>query len=272
MSHTAPREEHRALSFVMAVLMHGLIAALLYFGVQWHTQKAAPMEVELWTGALAPAPAPVHQAKPVPPPPKPKVEEPPEPPPQTKPDIAEERPKPVPPKPKAPEKKPEPIKKPEPKKPEPPKKAEPEKTKPQPPKAEVGKGKLASDKLGKLEKPPLDATVSLAALAARAQAAEASANAKQFDAYLSLVRNQIRRNMTYPDDGNGNPEAVFEVTLLPDRTILEAGLKLVKSSGIPAYDEAARRAIIRTGQYPAPPAGVDIRSLRKHKLSFKLHE
>jgi colicin import membrane protein len=271
MMDTVPREEHRALSLLLAVLMHGLIAALLYFGVQWHTQKAAPMEVELWTGALAPAPAPAPEAKPTPAP-TPKVEEAPEPPPPPKADIVEERPKPKPVKPKPPEKKPEPVKKPEPKKPEPPKKVEAPKEKPKPPKAEAGTGKLPSDKLGKLEKPPLDATVSLAALAARAQAAEASANAKEFDAYLALVRNQIRRNMTYPDDGQSNPEAVFEVTLLPDRTVLEAGLKLLKSSGMPAFDEAVRRAILRTGQYPTPPAGVDIRSLRKHTLKYRLHD
>jgi colicin import membrane protein len=271
MNRTAPREEHRALSLMLAVLMHGLIAGLLYFGVQWHTEKAAPMEVELWAGALAPAPAP--DVKPAPAP-TPKVDETPEPPPPVKPDIAEERPKAKPPKAKAPEKKPEPVKKPEPKKPEPPKKVEPpkEKVKPQPAKTESAFGKLVSEQKGKLDKPPLDPAVSLNAMAARAQAAEASANAKEFDAYLGQVRNQIRRNMTYPDDSAGNPEAVFEVTLLPDRTILEAGLRLVKSSGVPAFDEAVKRAILRTGQYPAPPASVDIRLLRKHTLKYRLHD
>jgi colicin import membrane protein len=270
MSQAAP-EEHRTISLMLAVLMHGLIGVLLYFGVQWNTHKAAPMEVELWTGAAEPAPAPPHtepkQAKPAPPP---KEVAPPEPP--AKPDIAEERPKPAKAKP-AP-KKPAPPKV-EPKKaPEPPKKAEP--PKPQLklplPKAETGNGKLASDKAGKLEKPPLDPTVALNALAARAQAAEASANAKEFDAYLGQVRNQVRRHMSYPDDAAGNPEAAFEVILLPDRTILEAGVKLTKSSGVPAFDEAVRRAILLTGQYPPPPAGVDIRLLRKHTLKYKLHD
>lgn len=273
MNRAAPREEHRALSLIMAVLMHGLIAALLYFGVQWHTQKAAPMEVELWAGALQPAPPPpVVQKSVAKPTPAPKVEAPPEPPPPVKPDIAEERPKPAKPKP---EKKPEPVKKPEPKpepkKPEPPKKAEPEKAKPQP-KAEIGKGKLASDKFGKLDKPPLDPTASLNALAARARAAEANANAKEFEAYLALVRNQVRRNMNYVGEPSGNPEVIFEVKLLPDRSVLEDGLRLVKPSGVPAFDEAVRRAILRLGQYPAPPAGVDISTLRRHQLKYRLNE
>jgi colicin import membrane protein len=41
---------------------------------------------------------------------------------------------------------------------------------------------------------------------------------------------------------------------------------------MPAFDEAVRRAILRTGQYPTPPAGVDIRSLRKHTLKYRLHD
>ncbi|MGQ5522257.1 TonB family protein [Chitinimonas sp. PSY-7] len=266
MSHTDRLEEHRALSFVLAVLMHGLIAAMLFFGLQWHTKPAAPTQVELWAGELEASPKPETEVRPTPPTPR-HVNEP-----ETqhtkRPDIAEEKPKPV----KQPEKlKPEP--KPEPvKKVEPPKQPEQKKPEPQPsktsPKTESGQGKLESDKAGKLKAPPIDASAALNALEKRQQAAEASAAAKAFEQYMELVRNKIRRNMSYPDDGAGNPEAEFEVRLLPDMTVLDA--KLIRSSGSAAFDEAALRAILRAAQYPPLPAEVEFRTLRQHKLKYRL--
>lgn len=269
MSTGPRREEHRALSFALALAMHGLIAALLYFGVQWQTHPAAAVEVELWAGSLeaaAPPPPLVSQAVVDETPPA-VVEPEPEP---VKADIELEKPVPavVTPKPK-PANKP-PVKKPEPKKP-PVKQPEIKPVLPSKPvKAEPGKGKLASATQGKLTAPPLDASVSLAALAARQQAAEAAGRASLLEAYYARVRNQIRRNMTYPDDNPANPEAEFTVTLLPDMTVLSAELK--KSSGNPAFDEAVKRAILGTRQYPALPPGVDFGSMRKHNLKYRLHD
>lgn len=264
------REEHRALSFLLAVLMHGLIAAMLYFGVQWQTKPAAPVEVELWAGELQASPRPAVIAKPVPQPPTPAKAVPPPERPQ-RPDIAEEQPKPE----KRPEK-PKPVAKPEPvKKAEPlPSLAKQPETKPQTAKpvvkSETGPGKLASDKAGKLTTPALDASVALNALEKRQQAAEASAAAEAFEAYLAIVRNKIRRNMTYPEDGPGNPEAEFDVRLLPDMSVLD--VKLKRSSGNTAFDEAVHRAILRAGQYPPLPPGVDFGTLRKHTLKYRLND
>ena len=285
MSRNTVREERRALSLVLAIGMHSLIAALLFFGVQWHTHPAAPMEVEMWVGAVEPAPAPPTVVKPQPvTPPKPVVEEKPEPPPVAKPDIVEpqKQPQKKPPEKKPEPKKPEPVKEPPkpvppPKPVEPPKKQEPVK-KPstladiakEPAKAEVGKGKHASDKQGKLEKPPIDASVSLNAIATRLQAADAAGKAGAMDAYYGRVRNMIRHNMNYPDDAAGNPEAIFTVTLLPDMTVLD--VKLQKSSGVPAFDEAVKRAILKTKQYPPMPAGVDFGTIRQHNLKYKLRD
>ncbi|GLR12280.1 hypothetical protein GCM10007907_10700 [Chitinimonas prasina] len=255
MSRSDPREEHRALSFVLAVTMHGVIAALLYFGVQWQTQPAAPVEVELWAGAQEAVREP--QTKPQPKPREAAPEPEPEPTP-AKPDIQLE--------PAKPRKKPE-KPKPEPK-PEPPKPVvEPRKVEPKP---EKKPNKVLQELAGKLDKPPVDASVSLNALAARQQAAEAGAKASAMEAYYARVRNLIRRNMNYPDDQAGNPEAEFSVTLLPDMSVLSA--ELSKSSGNAAFDEAAKRAILRTSQYPTLPAGVDFSSLRKHKLKFRLRD
>lgn len=268
MNRTAPREEHRALSLGLAVTMHGLIAGLLYFGVQWQTRPAAPMQVELWAGAMEASPAPEPEPKPVvKPTPPPEPEPAPEPTPVVKPDIQVEQPKPVK---KIEVKKPEP--KPEPKKPEPPKKVEPKKPEPTPAKqtkVEPGKNKTLSEIAGKLEKPPLDASVSLAALATRQQAAEAAGKASVMEAYYAKVRNMIRRNMNYPEDAAGNPQAEFSVTLLPDMSVLNVELK--KSSGVAAFDDAAKRAIQKT-QYPPLPPDVSLSAIRQHTLKYRLRD
>ena len=54
--------------------------------------------------------------------------------------------------------------------------------------------------------------------------------------------------MIFTDDIVGNPKAEVEVRTTPDGTILSQ--RLLKSSGNKAWDEAVRKAIIRTGSLP----------------------
>jgi colicin import membrane protein len=49
----------------------------------------------------------------------------------------------------------------------------------------------------------------------------------------------------------GNPEAVFQVTLLPNGEVVR--VTLVKSSGQPAYDSEVERAILKASPLPLPP-------------------
>ncbi|MBV8634755.1 MAG: TonB C-terminal domain-containing protein [Burkholderiaceae bacterium] len=90
------------------------------------------------------------------------------------------------------------------------------------------------------------------------------------DAYYGRVSAMVRHNLYYPEDTGGNPEAVFAVTLLPDMSVLDVTLK--KSSGVPAFDEATKRAILKTKQYPPLPAGVDFSVIRRNNLRFRLHD
>jgi colicin import membrane protein len=53
-----------------------------------------------------------------------------------------------------------------------------------------------------------------------------------------------------PPNIEGNPEARFEVVLLPGGEVLSATLK--KSSGHAAYDAAVERAINRASPLPVP--------------------
>src|SRR5262249_56017131 len=65
------------------------------------------------------------------------------------------------------------------------------------------------------------------------------------------IRAKIRSNIVLPPDVAGNPEAVFDVQLLPTGEVLTA--KLRKSSGGRGYDDALERAILKGA--PAPPPG-----------------
>lgn len=60
---------------------------------------------------------------------------------------------------------------------------------------------------------------------------------------------QIRRNIAFDNsDVAGNPIALVEVRLAPDGTIISR--KLLRSSGLPLYDEAVLRAIDKTERLP----------------------
>ena len=65
----------------------------------------------------------------------------------------------------------------------------------------------------------------------------------------------IRRNIVFqvPADLEGNPRAVFQVQLRPDCGL--AGVRLRRSSGVPAWDQAAERGIQRTDPFPRPADG-----------------
>jgi len=69
--------------------------------------------------------------------------------------------------------------------------------------------------------------------------------------YGGKVAAAVRPNIVFPDADtvSGNPMAEFEVRLAPDGTIVGTP-KLVKSSGLPAWDDAALRALQKTDRLP----------------------
>ena len=79
--------------------------------------------------------------------------------------------------------------------------------------------------------------------------------------YGGRVAAAVRPNVVFPDAElvNGNPAAEFDVRLAPDGTIVGTP-RLVKSSGLPAWDQAALRALQKTEKLPrdvdgrVPPA------------------
>jgi colicin import membrane protein len=71
--------------------------------------------------------------------------------------------------------------------------------------------------------------------------------------YGGRVAAVVRPNIVYPDIVNGNPRALVEVRLAPDGTI--TNVRLTKSSGNAAWDNAVLRALDKTGSLPKDITG-----------------
>ncbi len=211
-------------SFMLAAAVHCGLFAFLYFGIRWQSQPPDIIAAELWTPVQSiPAPAPKPEAPrvEVKPAPKPEIKD--EPKPVPKPDIAEKIEK------KKPEPKPVPKETPKPR------------VEDDPIKRDLMKEQLARDL--QREAVTQAATRDAAALADRTR-----------QGWIAQIAAKVRSRVTLPQNLAGNPEAVFEVSLLPTMEVLS--VKLIKSSGNSAYDEAAERAINASSPLPPPPAGV----------------
>ncbi|MEI7447931.1 MAG: energy transducer TonB, partial [Burkholderiales bacterium] len=87
------------------------------------------------------------------------------------------------------------------------------------------------------------------------QAVRGAATGRVDAGYGARVGAAIRSNTTFqiPAELDGNPKAVFLVQLRPDCALI--GVRLRKSSGVSAWDQAAERGIQRTDPFPRPAEG-----------------
>ena len=85
---------------------------------------------------------------------------------------------------------------------------------------------------------------------AAAQGAAAGAAGGDLDKYRAAIAAKVRGNLLRPPGLSGNPEAEFEVDQLPSGEVLNVRLR--RSSGVPALDEAIERAIRRSSPLPLP--------------------
>jgi len=217
-----PRREPALLSsFVLAAGMHAVLIAIMFLGVRFQSHAPTTVEVELWD---TPPPPPQAEVKPEPPPPPPPKIEPEKP--VAKPDIAVQ---------KKPEPKPKPKAKPEPKRDRDSEKRMREQL------AMEQKALAVHDEQRKERELK-------ALIAKQQQAARDRGLATWTDKIKSKIRSRIPVQVA--DAVGGNPDAIFNVALLPNGEVLTVRMK--KSSGNKAYDDAVERAILGASPLPKP--------------------
>lgn len=291
--YRVPPEPGRWRAFTLAMLMHALLLGFLWVGVSWQNTTPVAVEAEIWSPQVKmaappppppePQPEPAPVPKPAPPPPKPVAE----PEPKAKlpdPDIALEREK----------KRKEALEKKQAEEKarreealekqrlaelekqrlaelEKKKQAEEQKRRQEAAaeekrkQAEEEKRKLAEEEKRRQEeavaeqrakKRREDELKRLQALAGEGMAgdAEKAASPKLDPGYARLIAAKIKSNTILPplNEIAGNPAVEYAIDLLPDGSVRD--VKMLRSSGIAAFDQAVRRAIDRAAPFPADPA------------------
>ncbi|NOU00540.1 MAG: cell envelope integrity protein TolA [Gallionella sp.] len=253
MNATLSYEPFKLPAGILALAVHLVFFALLYFGFSWQNTPPEAMSVDLWQSLPEPIVTPPEPIMPT------KIIEviPPSTPPENdiKPDIAlPDKKKKIEVKPVTP-------------------KAPPQKV--STPKANVNNAD--DDKpLPKIivdAKPtaPVVEVDQQALQAARAQqekvAAENAATKRVVDEYIGRISAKIRDNIVEPQNVPRKARAEFLVTLLPGGVVLNA--RLIKFSGDPTYDAAVERAIIKSQPLPLPPDVAMFKNFRELKLGFE---
>jgi len=233
MSYAIQADEPSGLApAALSALVHGVLLAMLVFGLHWQSRHPDAVQVELWSQLpelesppkVEPTPEPKVEAKP-----PPKVEEK-----TAKPDIAIEREK------KA------------------------EKKKKEEPALKFDNTQRIREQLAQEQK-ALQAREKQDVLK---QFAQPSAAGLPDAGWIEKIRTKIRSNVAVPSGINGNPEAIFDVVQLPGGEVLN--VKLVKSSGHKLYDEVVERAIWKSSPLPKPDRPDQF--VREFSLRFKPQE
>ena len=89
-----------------------------------------------------------------------------------------------------------------------------------------------------------------------------TATAPRIDSgYLSSIRSKIKSTTSYlgSTDVPGNPRAVFKIEELPTGEIIS--VRMIKSSGLPAFDDAVEKGIIKSSPLPKKKDGTVERTL-----------
>lgn len=286
--YTVPPEPSRLPAVLLAVAMHALLLGFLYVGVNWQNTEPVTVEAEVWDMRVqdaAPAPAPeppppppqpAPEPEPAPPPPRPEPVKEAEPPPAPKPDIALERKKQKELEEKllkekqlkeerlAEEKrrkeelkKKEQEKKLAEKKEQEKKLAEEKKQKELAEKKEKEKAeKLAKAKAAeeqkRLDKLRAEQIARITGAAGSGTAAQSTAP-RVDEGYKLAIQNKIKNNTTYLGSPENNPRVEFRVEQLPTGEIVS--VRMTKSSGIPAFDEAVEKGIMKSSPLPKKKDG-----------------
>lgn len=275
-----PKQPGLLRAFALAVLAHLLLVLALMQGLNWKRESQLAVEAELWSALpqeAAPPAVPVPPPPP-PPPPQPEAKAPPqpEPPVQRDADIALERAKQK----RELEKQKRELEK--------QKQAELEREREERRKQleaqkkreeEVARKKLEQQKLAdakrkeedkrkdddkkrkqqeqdarlakqreQLREENVKRSLAMAGTGAPGSTGTAAHSSGPSASWGAKVQARVRPNIVFSDDVAGNPKAEVEVRTSPDGTIV--GKKLVRSSGVKAWDEAVLRALDKAESLP----------------------
>ena len=238
---------------MLALMVHSALIVALAFGVSWHASEREGVEAELWAAvpqiaaprAVEPEPEPV--VAPPRPAPVPKAQTPP-------PDaqIAIER-----------AKREEQVRK---QKELEQKELEREKALAK--KLEEQHKKEEDNKLAALREKNLKRMMGQAGTTGDASSTgTAERSAGPSAGYAGRIKARVRPNIVFTDSPSGNPVAEVEVSLAADGKIM--GQKLLKTSGLPAWDDAVQRAVERTEMLPRD---IDGRVPPTRVITFRPHD
>lgn len=241
---------------LMALAVHALLVIAIAFGVSWRSSNPAGVEAELWAAVpqiaapkpVEPEPTPPQPVKKPEPPPPPKAETPK----QDDAQIAIEKAK----REEERKRKEEQLRREEElkrqKEEQQRKLAEAEKLKKE--QAEQKRREAAEAAAAeKRRQENLQRMASLAGNGPQTSTGTAAQTAGPSASYAGRIKARILPNIVFSDTITGNPQATVEVKAGPDGTII--GRKLIKSSGVPAWDDAVLRAIDKTEVLPRDTDG-----------------
>lgn len=277
--YQVPKEPARWRAITLAVAVHLALLLFFWIGIDWQSETPVAVQAEIWDLKAREA-APLPQSKP-----QPKPEPKPEPKPVVKPAPLKVEPEPVtPPPPKvdialekekkrkeqerkdklAAQQRQEQLKKQQAEE-----EARKEAAKEKAEKQKAEKERLEKEKQEKKRKQDaIDAAqrkkVQAEEMRRLTEAigsggtgkAEKSSGIGTADAsYAQKIAARIRSNTIFnvPDGLSGNPKVEYDVELLPDGSV--RGLRLRKSSGLPGFDEAVKRAIEESQPFPPDKSG-----------------
>lgn len=265
---------YSVLAGLLAILMHVMLFAALFFSVNWKSVHIATevMEVELWEQLPDPSAKPIPKPKPV------KKVVPPKPKPKPKP-IPVEEPKIEEPKieePKVEEPKVDIALEKKKKEEETRKKKEAEKKKRLKEierKKKLAKQLLLEDEKAEEEERKKKLAQQLLEADAKAESDRRARAAAQGEVnkFIAKIQAKVRGNVNKSLCGTGNPQLKFKVDILPTGDIAREPT-LVKSSGLEACDEAVSRALLASQPLPLPQDPVAKSQFRNLAFTFKPNE
>lgn len=248
-------------SMALAAMVHGLLLVFLWVGVRWQSQQTTAVEAEVWdmtTRQAAPKPVPVEISQPEP---EKFVKVLPKEEPLEDPEIALMQEK----KRKLKEKK----------KQDEALKLEREKELKAELKTELKKEKLAEQKKktdeadakkklltkeqllrDKVFAENMKRLAGQAGSGGTGDAAKSTGNNRGDPSYAARIAAKVRSNTVFnvSDTSSNNPTVEYRIELLPDGS-LRGAIKKLKSSGVPAFDDAVEKAIEKSLPFPRDKSG-----------------